>query len=109
MPISTDAPDLFRAILAMDSYNRDYDVGLYIGGNQIGNAILGINADDPEGTARAVSFFAQAYTWNGKTIISYRGTDSAWDAIYGWPLGAGAWQIEQAELAAKRGRIFSGF
>ena len=32
MPISAD---LFRAILAMDSYNRGYNPGLNISGNQI--------------------------------------------------------------------------
>jgi hypothetical protein len=27
--------------------------------------------------AQAASFFAQAYSWNGKTVIAYRGTETA--------------------------------
>ena len=73
MPISED---LFLSILSMDAYNRGYNVGVTIAGDQIGNATLLSNADDPEGIARAASFFAQSYSWNGKTVISYRGTDS---------------------------------
>jgi hypothetical protein len=63
--------DLFLAILAMDSYNRGYNAGVNITGSQIGNATLLRNADDPEGVARAASFFAQAYQLaNGNTVIS---------------------------------------
>lgn len=67
MPMSND---LFMAILAMDSYNRGYNAGIDIIGNQIGNATLSINADDPEGVARAASFFAQSYQLaDGNTVI----------------------------------------
>jgi hypothetical protein len=69
----TISNDLFMAILAMDSYNRGYNPGLNIVGNQIGNASIGLAKGDQE--AVAASFFAQAYTWNTKTVISYRGTD----------------------------------
>lgn len=70
--------DLFLAILAMDSYNRGYNAGLGdpqtgLAGTQIGNATLAQRSDTSQGsTAVAASFFAQAYTWNGQTVISYR-------------------------------------
>jgi hypothetical protein len=69
--------DLFLAILAMDAYNRGYNAGLKVTGAEIGNALIGLEKGDAE--AQAASFFAQAYTWNGegngRTVISYRGTD----------------------------------
>jgi hypothetical protein len=77
--------DLFMAILAMDSYNRGYNEGLIVNGNQIGNATLARQSDTLQGSAGVdASFFAQAYTINdtsidgltsGQTVISYRGTD----------------------------------
>ncbi len=105
MPISSD---LFMAILAMDSYNRAYNRALVVDGNQVGNARLSINADDPAGEAQSVSFFAQAYTIDdnsiaglihGQRIISYRGTDSVLDVGYGWPVGGGSFDAAQAALA----------
>jgi hypothetical protein len=75
--------DLFRAILAMDAYNRGYNAGIKsegagpregLTGTQIGLATVGLRANAT--TDEAASFFAQAYTWNGKTVISYRGTET---------------------------------
>jgi hypothetical protein len=98
MPISDD---LFLAILAMDSYNRGYDPGLAVTGNQIGYAFLKTDIDLPAGS-QAASFFAQAYIWNGQTVISYRGTDDpVLDPIHGWLLGGGSYSVDQAEMAAK--------
>lgn len=71
MPLASDP--LFAAILAMDSYNRGSDAGLFVSGNGVGTATLK-TVDLPAGSANA-GFFAQAYTWNNETIISYRGTD----------------------------------
>ena len=87
MPIS---PDLMLAILSMDSYNRGYGAGLADGihvdangndidgldeaGAQIGNATV-LNIPLPRG-AVAAGFHAVAYSWNGQTVISYRGTDN---------------------------------
>lgn len=95
--------DLFLAILAMDSYNRGYNAGLKLDPTvtQIGNATLGRAIDaDIDLDAVAASFFAQAYTWNGegngRTVISYRGTDDrGWlspggDVWNGWVTAGGA-------------------
>jgi hypothetical protein len=92
--------DLFLAILAMDSYNRGYDPGMEVTGAQIGNATLGLSSTDtaagtPDGVT--VGFYALSYSWNGQTVISYRGTDDtlglgdgASDLWRGWITGAGA-------------------
>ena len=79
MGISTSNPDLMRAILAMDAYNRGYNAGIGdpntgLAGTQLGLASLRQDVL-PQGF-QAASFFAQAYTLGGSTIISYRGTDS---------------------------------
>lgn len=103
---------LFLAILAMDAYNRGYSTGIIsnsqnalagVGGTQIGNAaiasnssILGPNVDV------SASFFAQSYTWNGKTVISYRGTDQTFsDAYSGYGLPLGRYWDSQPKLAAQ--------
>ena len=73
--------DLFLAILAMDSYNRGYDVGIKLpAGTLLGNATIkfdssilkegGVRSDIPAG------FYAVAYEWNGEKVVSYRGTDN---------------------------------
>lgn len=79
--------DIFKAILALDAYNRGYHAGIGdlqtgLAGTQIGNATLVLNSSalvDANGNRldQASSFYAQSYTWNGGTIISYRGTDNA--------------------------------
>ena len=100
--------EVFRSILAMDSYNRNYDAGIIISGNQIGTATLGIDSTQALGLqqTQAASFFAQAYTWNGETVISFRGTDQAepswenWtlgDAWNGWGVGLGSWACSNGE------------
>jgi len=63
----------------MDAYNCGYNATVGealtgLPGNQIGNATIRRDINLPEGSQSA-SFYAQAYTWNGRTIISYRGTD----------------------------------
>lgn len=71
--------ELFKAILAMDSYNRGYNAGISFGagsdnqGVKVGNATVFRNKGDAE--AQAQGFYAIAYSYNGQTIISYRGTD----------------------------------
>jgi ribosome modulation factor len=81
MGISSSNPDLFRAILAMDAYNRGYNAGIGapetgLAGTQIGLASIGTASSSALNSAeRNASFYAQSYTLNGKTVISYRGTD----------------------------------
>ncbi len=68
--------DLLLAILSMDSYNRGYEPGILLDGNQIGSATVGGDELLPGGS-QAADFYAVAYsdaTWG--TIISYRGTDN---------------------------------
>ncbi len=60
--------DLFRAILAMDPYNRGYNSGISFGpnsdaiGTQIGNATISARTPPGDTAAQAASFYALAYT-----------------------------------------------
>lgn len=96
---------VFLSVLAMDSYNRGYDAGINISDNGIRNATLGDSATDILGAqAQSASFFAQAYSWNGETVIAYRGTSSPGmldDISNGWPTGFGWADAPQAMLALK--------
>ena len=65
--------DLLLSILALDSYNRGYAVGINVTGNQIGTALI-TRDSEPIAGSQAVSFYATAYNLGGETIISYRGT-----------------------------------
>ena len=96
-------PELMKAILAMDSYNRGYGAGL-------GDAEVGLGVTGAIGSAKIlpiplpqdsknVGFYAIAYEYNGEKIISYRGTDSGLDNIYGWPVGGGMVSGPQALMA----------
>ena len=71
--------DLFRAILAMDAYNRGYNSGIAnlsdALGAQIGNATIALRTLSTDMDSVKASFYAIAYNWNGGTVISYRGTD----------------------------------
>jgi hypothetical protein len=105
--------DLFLAILSMDAYNRGYAAGLGSGplglgdvGSSIGNAtVITQSPSNPNSLEVQKSFFAQAYTWNGQTVISYRGTDtpspfsSGNDFWTGWTLGAGFPSASQGTMA----------
>jgi hypothetical protein len=119
---------VFRAILAMDSYNRGYRPGVNnVPLNSIGTATviendsLGVT-QAVERTWRRVGFYASAYSWNGETIISYRGTnadpgdsieeffasplvDDIWN---GWSLGTGFAGAEQGQLALQSATISNG-
>ena len=98
--------DVFKAILAMDAYNRGRRQGVNLIGEQIGNAELRPNSDSVlEGQGGDTGFFAQAYSWNGQLVISFRGTDPESgsefikDVTRGWPLGAGNNNADQARQA----------
>ncbi len=89
--------DLFRAILAMDSYDRGYNAGLIVAGSELGNASL---TRAEEGTAaQNASFFAQAYNWNGEIVIAYRGSDGLLPTWLGGdvPSDVPAWGIWHAD------------
>lgn len=100
---------VFKAIIAMDSYNRGYNPGIVLTGTQLGDATLTLNSTSIP-NSQDDGFFAQAYDWNGETIISYRGTDDidnlldfvlSDDVRYGWTLGGGYCSAPQGELAIK--------
>ncbi len=98
----TISNDLFLAILSMDSYNRGYGAGIAALGGEgtgIGNATVLKDSSQllSEGADSAAGFHAISYTWNGQTVISYRGTDNysslanangASDILNGWTAGA---------------------
>lgn len=100
----TISHDLFLAILAMDSYNRGYGQGVVVDGNAIGNATFELPTV-PQAWKDA-GFYAIAYNWNGKTVISFRGTDTfasdpftgGSDIFNGWvsALGTRTLQVDQA-------------
>ena len=78
--------NVFKAILAMDAYNRGYNAGIKFGslagdssvdtpGTEIGNATIYRANGDP--TAQLYGFYGIAYQLDGgETIVSYRGTDN---------------------------------
>lgn len=73
--------EVFLSILAMDSYNRGY--GQNVGGlsntGQIGQAsIIKLpNAASVQSAWQSTAFHAIAYSWNGQTVRSYRGTNDS--------------------------------
>jgi fermentation-respiration switch protein FrsA (DUF1100 family) len=98
------SPELMLAILAMDSYNRGYNAGIKspnagpnegLTGNMIGNASIESQSSSLlDSPSRNASFFAISYSYNGQTVISYRGTDNYYprqdnDITTGWVTGAG--------------------
>jgi hypothetical protein len=105
--------DLFLSILALDSYNRGYGAGVTGLGDE-DNTLLGsakiINRNgDP--AAQAKGFYGIAYEWEGKKVISYRGTDNyglttdpaagATDLLNGWTAGLGYTGASQLGMAAE--------
>ncbi|MDX2290390.1 MAG: hypothetical protein NW217_16415 [Hyphomicrobiaceae bacterium] len=109
--------DIFLAILSMDTYHRGYNAGLtsnglgigasdwqLIIGNQVGNATISNVAADSD--AEEIGFYAAAYSWNGETVIAYRGTDDDFailtassDVWNGYGIGIGRPTGPQAEAA----------
>ncbi|MGB3165489.1 MAG: DUF11 domain-containing protein, partial [Alteraurantiacibacter sp.] len=85
--------EIWLALLAMDSYNRGYEAGVDLDGDQIGHIDIGITSDDtgvlPDGYNSTIGFFASSYEVDGQKIISYRGTDGGIDVWKGWMTGAG--------------------
>ena len=118
----TISKDLFLAILSMDSYNRGYGAGLggaldglgsaSDGSVKIGAATVSYNLENAglADTAQAAGFYAIAYDVGGsgpselagKTVISYRGTDTRLELITtDWPLALnGDYSEPQVVLAS---------
>lgn len=104
MPISDQ---LFQSILAIDAYNRGYNPSIVLNRDAHGTSTLGLDSSVlvDSSTNRhdeSISFFAQAYTWNGKTVISHRGTDDPIvHANTGLGLGAGSSGSPQSLMAVE--------
>ncbi len=102
----TFSNELFFAILSMDSYDRTDGVserGIDVGTVSVGNATPTINSDQvlASDSAPADGFFAQAYDWDGQTVISFEGTnDLSNDVTNGWVTGGGIYWSPQAKDAA---------
>jgi len=76
------------SILAMDAYNREYGAGIEISGSHIGNAEFkdheqsGVSPQTYQSWQDA-GFYAISYSYDSKTVISYRGTDgNFWDELF---------------------------
>jgi fermentation-respiration switch protein FrsA (DUF1100 family) len=96
--------DLFLSILSLDSYNRGYGHRINITGDltKLGNATIGIQSDIEDNSEGVkAGFFAQAYSYQGETIISYRGTDGLNDVLNGWTVGAGWTDVVQSNLSVE--------
>jgi hypothetical protein len=89
--------DLYYALIALDAYNQGPPKSnrkLEVFGDRLGfyNIERGeTDSDFQEGTG----FFAQKYTYGGKTVIGYRGTDFDQtpdflkDVLFGWSISTG--------------------
>jgi hypothetical protein len=84
------------ALLSLDSYNRGYLPGIAgLGGilSELGHATLITDSEttsSTSATAQAAGFYASAYSYNGQTIIAYRGSDDRFlDPLFGYGTGAG--------------------
>jgi len=100
--------DVFLSILALDAYNRGLGAGIaglpaVSGSTKIGTATIQIQSSSA--AAAAAGFHAVSYSWNGQTVISYRGTDTSSlgalgaDVWNGWTAGAGFATASQVGLA----------
>jgi Protein of unknown function (DUF2974) len=96
--------DLTLALLALDSYNRNYLRGVFTAPGGAGDDNPGVQIGDVtilrSFADTATSFYAIAYDMGGTTGIAYRGTDDlAGDLLTGWTLGAGFAAASQATEA----------
>lgn len=95
--------DLFLAILAMDTYHRGVNQGVKVSGEAVDSAAAGneiglarIEESTDKSLDDAIGFFAIQYSWNGKDVYAYRGTDRGFsdlsttgDVQNGYALGVG--------------------
>jgi hypothetical protein len=100
--------DLFRAILAMDSYNRGYNAGITglsddPNTTQIGNATVAARSSSLQNSPEvAAGFYAIAYNWNGETVISYRGCRRSTPMSQPFPLASPAWAPDPTRVGSER-------
>ena len=103
---------VFLSLIALDSYNRGLGANLEVAGTKLGAATLkpvGISAAD-----LAAGFYASAYDWDGKTVISYRGTNftsveaALPDILNGWSMFTGFGSSSQASAARTFFRAATG-
>lgn len=108
--------EVFLSILAMDSYNRGPEPGIkgVAGIYKIGSAVVQDTIlEDMAGWAEA-GFYASRYEWNGKTILSYRGTnfdmglEMVKDVVFGWSSFTGIGPTTQFHFAEKFYNLVSG-
>jgi hypothetical protein len=97
---TVDKDSIMRAVPAMDVYHREFNFGVKWKADgdddvealpdQVGNWSVSVTQN-----LETIGFFAQEYTWNGSTVIAYRGTDddfslgSQGDAKNGYGLAIG--------------------
>ena len=77
----TTSKDLLLAILAMDSYNREYGAGLVVSGAQVGSAtfkdhVASSISETTYSDWQSSGFYAAVYDTPYGQVISYRGTDN---------------------------------
>ncbi len=89
-PTGGVAPSLFYAILSMDAYFRQSDGSLSLGDPGNAGATLGGATFLDSPSYDNLGFQASAWSYNGKTVIAYRGTDElvdvvAWQQFLGSP------------------------
>lgn len=107
--------DIFLAILAMDVYHTGKNTPPVGGKDAVGPGYLhnlkGVDETKGIGVATRINqfahgtygFFAASYAWNGKTVISYRGTDQSFssgpDVDHGYSVSVGSPYGGQAQQA----------
>ena len=80
--------DLMMAVLAMNAYDFPNESGIGRG-SAIGNAAVLKDASGEAVKSEVGPFAAYAYSYNGQTVISFRGTDGFIDVLSGWGGGLG--------------------
>ncbi|MBL8637483.1 MAG: DUF2974 domain-containing protein [Alphaproteobacteria bacterium] len=96
--------NLFKAILAMDSYNRGYGEGIklpvVLNTTKLGNATIASQSDTTAtGQPVLAGFYGISYQLaGGEKVISYRGTDAGEDAA-AYPIAVGSTGTAQGRMA----------
>lgn len=89
MTARPDQTDVMLALLAFDAYNRGSNTQLRYSSDEkdklattFGGAKLEIVSDGVlPPAATSIGFSASSYTFDGKTVISYRGTDFNFNSV----------------------------